>query len=382
MKFNKWTLGLAAVGAVSMASAVRADEAKLVPLNTALSSTVISGYVDVAAQYNPGDPSGKDGATAANQPWNLSNSKVDAFSLNSLVISLDKPLDESPWAAGYHVDLNWGTDAVTPVTGSPVRQAYVTLRTPVGNGIDWKIGGFDGVTGYEGNTGYSNPNYTRSYGYQVNPASELGMIGSYKIVDAVSVQAGIGNRYSGTAVGLSSKDFIGAISITAPDSLGFLKGSVLNLQTVQTADNGGVNNYSVNATLNTPVTGLKVGLAYDKVENLMVEGSDFNIFGLYTTYQATDKLGFNLRGEYLDGSYQGEEVTATVEYDLWANVVSRLEFRWDHAENGVAFNNGSGTVATPNGNTDPWTNLPINDYSNAKSTGDAFLLALNLVYKF
>ena len=26
MKFNKWTLGLAAVGAVSMASAVRADE--------------------------------------------------------------------------------------------------------------------------------------------------------------------------------------------------------------------------------------------------------------------------------------------------------------------------------------------------------------------
>ncbi len=49
MKFNKWTLGLAAVGAVSMASAVRADEApKLVPLNTALSSTVISGYVDVA----------------------------------------------------------------------------------------------------------------------------------------------------------------------------------------------------------------------------------------------------------------------------------------------------------------------------------------------
>ncbi len=57
MKFNKWTLGLAAVGAVSMASAVRADETpKLVPLQTALSSTVISGYVDVAAQYNPGDP--------------------------------------------------------------------------------------------------------------------------------------------------------------------------------------------------------------------------------------------------------------------------------------------------------------------------------------
>src|ERR1035438_6551421 len=130
MKFNKWTLGLAAVGAVSMASAVRADEAKLVPLNTAVSSTVISGYVDVAAQYNPGSPG------TANQPLGLAHT-VDGFSLNDVVVSLDKPLDESPWASGYHVDLNWGTDALAfgaNGAGAPVRQAYVTMRTPVGNG--------------------------------------------------------------------------------------------------------------------------------------------------------------------------------------------------------------------------------------------------------
>jgi hypothetical protein len=54
-----------------------------------------------------------------------------------------------------------------------IRQAYVALRTPVGNGIDWKMGAFDGVTGYESNTGYLNPNYTRSYGYMMNPASEV-----------------------------------------------------------------------------------------------------------------------------------------------------------------------------------------------------------------
>jgi len=214
MKFNKWTLGLAAVGAVSMASAVRADEAKLVPLNTAVSSTVISGYVDVAAQYNPGNAVQAD------------NNKVDNFSLNNVTVSLDKPLDESPWAAGYHVDLNAGQDAITPLNAESssgfgavgVRQAYVALRTPVGNGIDWKAGLFDGVTGYEGNTGYSNPNYTRSYGYAVNPASELGLIGSYKIIDAVTVQAGIADREydgygfgSGYSEGLSSKNFIGRL---------------------------------------------------------------------------------------------------------------------------------------------------------------------------
>ena len=49
-------------------------------------------------------------------------------------------------------------DANTLNTGSPfrpghrdfaIRQAYVALRTPVGNGIDWKIGVFDSIIGYE-----------------------------------------------------------------------------------------------------------------------------------------------------------------------------------------------------------------------------------------
>src|SRR5882672_6408166 len=48
MKFNKWTLGLAAVGVVSLASAARADE-KMSQVQTALSNTTLSGYVDVAA---------------------------------------------------------------------------------------------------------------------------------------------------------------------------------------------------------------------------------------------------------------------------------------------------------------------------------------------
>ncbi len=402
MKFNKWTLGLAAVGAVSMASAVRADEAKLVPLNTAVANTVISGYVDVAAQYNPG------GSSGFNQPVG-SWGRADGFSLNDVVVSLDKPLDESPWASGYHVDLNWGNAAINPAFDNgpgmaPVRQAYVTIRTPVGNGIDWKWGLFDGVTGYEGNTGYSNPNYTRSYGYQINPASELGFIGSYKIVDNVTVQMGMAERGTTfattgalpagqSAVGLSSKDYIAALALTAPDSWGWLKGSALNFGTVQGFDNGAVNNYSVNATIATPITGLKFGLAFDAGQTLTQLGSlgglgavgpDLSwygyVYGVYVTYQATDKLSFNVRGEYVDVSGVGrlavgglnqsvvhipniEEVTATVEYDLWANVVTRLEFRWDHGESD-GFNLFNG--AAP----------------GAPSSQENFLLALNLVYKF
>jgi len=50
MKFNKWTLGLAAVGVVSLALTVRADE-KTSTVNTALSTTTPSSYADGATQH-------------------------------------------------------------------------------------------------------------------------------------------------------------------------------------------------------------------------------------------------------------------------------------------------------------------------------------------
>src|SRR5882757_6136917 len=111
MKFNKWTLGLAAVGAVSMASAVRADEAKMSQLNTALSNTTISGVVDVGYSQQLGDVregsnhNTRNSAHFFTPPYGIGNYS-DGFSLNQVIISLDKPLDDSPWASGYHIDLN------------------------------------------------------------------------------------------------------------------------------------------------------------------------------------------------------------------------------------------------------------------------------------
>lgn len=58
MKINKWTLGLAALGLVSIPSALHAEE-KLSPLQTALSSTVISGYINTSMHWNPGTDNSK-----------------------------------------------------------------------------------------------------------------------------------------------------------------------------------------------------------------------------------------------------------------------------------------------------------------------------------
>jgi Putative beta-barrel porin-2, OmpL-like. bbp2 len=388
MKFNKWTLGLAAVGAVSLTSAVRADEAKIIPLQTALSNTTISGYVDTAVQYNAGNVASV-GDTFV--PAGTSTAKVDSFSLNDIDVAIDHPLDSTPWAAGYHIDLNWGTDAITYYGN--VRQAYVALSTPVGNGIQWKLGLQDDIIGYEGNTDASNPNYTRSVGYFLEPTTLLGLVGSYQINSMITVQGGIAEHFTGVSGGfssdseVSSKSFVGSVALTAPDSWGWVKGATLNAGLVENIYKGGADNYYAGLTMPTPWSPLKVGASFDLLSLANQTSGTFGnsqndsgwVVGLYGNYQATDKLSFNLRGEYFDltggttpesfsgtslvdysgSNGRGEELTATVQYNLWANVTSRAEFRWDHADTGVDFY-GAGD----------------------SSTANSYILALNVIYTF
>ena len=442
MKFNKWTLGLAAVGAVSMASAVRAEETPtLSPVETALSSTTISGYVSASASWQI-SPSGNNtlGSPAAAIPYQ--NGKQDTFNLDVVKVSIAKPQDESPWASGYQVDLLFGPDAVgynpsanaqttvsTTVGGTKysasgatlsdfgIKQAYVALRTPIGNGIDWKIGVFDTIIGYEVTDAGSNPNYTRSWGYAVEPTEHTGILATYKISDMFTVSAGIadtltaginnynngwGNSYFG------SKAFMGSVTFTAPSSCGWAAGSSLYAGMVygygSQNDNGtpvipnqagNQVNYYAGATLNTPWKPLTVGAAFDYVQNLYGGGDsanfhvDVTVFGLYATIKATDKLSFSARGEYAEenavnyGSDNSIELTGTMEYDLWANVISRLEVRYDHVISGT--DAGSNGYYTPNnfgvgsGNGSQLNSITGTAFPVERSSVGVYA---NLIYKF
>lgn len=401
MKINKWTVGLAAIGVVSLGSAARADE-KVNALQTTLSNTTLSGYVDTAATWRPGTDSGTGffGQSVANTPG-YSFPQNDGFSLNAVDIVLDKPEDETPWAAGYHAEFMLGPNAV-PGTG--IRQAYVTLRTPVGNGIDWKVGIWDTIIGYESSSDPLNPNYTRSYGYTIEPTTHTGILATYRLNDLVTAQAGIADSSNvkfGT-VGVnpasfeSQKAYLGDVQFTAPDGAGWMKGATLTVGAVDFAGNHttltpGSTSFYAGATLPTPVKALKLGAAFDYLDlhngGLVGNPSDDSVWtiALYSSFQATDKLVFNLRAEYLDNgntspisntlvlnsAYAGnqvEELTATVQYQLWANVISRLEFRWDHVEHGTAFGFSSTDVSATN--------------TNGTSRSNDFLLALNLIYQF
>jgi hypothetical protein len=407
MKFNKWTLGLAAVGVVSLASAARADESatKISQLNTALSNTTISGYVDVAAQFNPG---GGGGGYYATPNYSFGN-KANGINLNVVDIALDKPLDESPWASGYHVELWFGADATalgttrSPLsygnniyygnyysTSSPaaIRQAYISLRTPIGNGIDWKIGVWDTIIGYEGTTSGVNPNYSRSFGYNMEPTTHTGVLGTYKVADALTISAGLadtswlnGGYTASYNNSLYYPTVLGLVTLTAPDSFGWAKGATLTGGIINTSGSqdtgGGATSWYAGFTLPTPVSALKLGGAFDYL-NVHHGYNSWDIAG-YGTFQINDKTSFNLRAELNEGQssdFAQEEITATLQYNLWANVLTRLEFRWDHTEHGYGYQSaGSGQ---PIGSSYYYGE----NYSNGTPEKDAFLLAAQLIYTF
>src|ERR1019366_5502987 len=251
-KYNAWTLALIGAGVVSLPAMAHADEntnAVVTAVSvtnsvlTALTSTTISGYVDTSAHWNPGTGS-------ANLPVYTPNgvsgsSKADGFNLDVVALTLNKPPGEGDWGAGYNASLLFGPDAVG-YNNSPgasksdfsLKDAYVELRAPVGNGLDFKLGTFTEILGYEVYETGNNPNYTRSYGYEIEPTQLTGLIAAYQFSPALSANVGIANTWSAGIDNRafapqgpkaeSYKTFLGSLTLAGPDSMGFLSGSTLS----------------------------------------------------------------------------------------------------------------------------------------------------------
>ncbi len=302
---------------------------------------------------------------------------------------------------------------------------------PAGNGIDWQLGRWDNLLGYESSDSYKNPNYTRSYGYSVEPTEHTGLLGTYKFNDEVSLQIGVADTVTTTPVGIntregaggvfgadSTKGYVSLLTLTAPDSWGALKGSAFYVgydfgpgvgpSTTVLTHRYDRYEWYFGTTLNTPVKDLTFGASFDSIEHLdvasvmpvtiidstgaavvqpgvtapgpAVDSGYFGAYAAYASYKLTEKLTLNGRAEYafgngLSGNAMGAgsvfnkvfAATATAQYDLWANVISRLELRWDHAACGGAGSTPFGGDAATGG---------------APNKKNEVMIAANVIYKF
>ncbi len=377
MNFNQWTLGLAAAGIVSLATVAQAEESAV---NSAISGVTLSGAVETSA----GISIGRNGEL----PGRSFDGKAtqDGFNFNSARVTLEKAVSEDQFAAGFKTDFVYGADAEA-FYGNVIKQAYVALRAPVGNGIDLKLGVFDTPIGFEQFDSGSNLNFSRSYGFYLEPNHHTGLLASYKVVDALSLSAGVANSSSGNGI-LNAQDqrstheaevtFLAGATITLPEGTGALQGSTINLGVIQgkSASNFAASHdttsYYGGATINTGITGLTLGTAFDYRHQTLTATSDWAWAAAgYVGYALSEKLKLNARydlthgtsGTYFvgtvgDKSNELQSVTLTAAYDLWANVLTRLEGRWDHSMNDE----------TPFGAT-------------AKSD-NAFTIAADVIYKF
>ena len=440
MKYNQWTLALASAGVVSLSSIANADEHMANNLLNHVSKTTISGYVDTSAIWAIGEGGN------ANFPGRTNDGEdyVDGFNLNVVQLSLSSPLDESDWAAGYQVDLWLGPDSKWLASNTfggdnadlGIKQAYVHLRAPVGNGLELKMGHFDTIIGYEVGSSPSNPNFSRSYGFFIEPFQHTGILATYPLTEELSFSAGIANSYgfgiNDREGSESQKTYMASMAYELPESAGSMAGTAFYLGFVDglvagEGDESDKTSYFVGTTIPTPMEGLSLGAAFDYAqdttlshlafsrgqlgslpavgryiekhvagyladnaaafaeggltaeqiaeeglaeglaEGARIYGNNRDVWALagYLSYQMDAKSAFNARLDYvnvestvLDEDAQFLSLTGTLAHNMWENVLTRLEVRWDHSLK--------------------------SDFDSlvGDNNGDAVTVALNAVYQF
>ena len=413
---GKYCYILVGVGIFLVISGINsiAEESVKNPIQTAISGTTISGYVDISAIWKFGKGNGGTGVgnplSGGSMPGRSYDGtpKQDGINLNVVALTLSKPAVDENWSAGFNFTLLYGPDAAgyntTPavtVSDFSLKDAYVELNVPLGNGLKFKVGNFTEVLGYEVFESGKNPNYSRSYGYFIEPTQMTGILGSYMFNDIVSVVFGVANSWlpgvnaralrNGLPASEWEKTYIGMVTLTAPETAGFLKGSTLSFGVIDGLAGGASDTTSLYAGGNipTPLKNLTLGYAHDyrmTKTKYNAPSSYAHASSFYFLYSATEKLKINTRVEYAKGSantwYAVNNppgpfpetnpknellgVTTTFDYSLWANVITRLEFRWDHDLTGQRYSGVGDTNIGPFGNDDR----------------NAFSLALNVIYNF
>ena len=382
MKMNKWTVGLAAAGVVSLASTAQAEENSVL---TALSSTVISGSVE--ASY-------VGGFSASN---NMHND--GGFEANGASLDIGSPLGEGDYSASYNVGLLFGNRAgafAGDDSTQHLKTANIGMNLPFGNGVDLTLGLFDTTVGYEVEASASNPNVMRSFGYLQEPLTHTGLLAATSLTDGLSVSFALTNGFdssNGDNDGAGQLGYVLGAELAVPDSLGFLGGSTLYVGYVNGNDDGNQHTWDdastadvdesgyngddntllyIGASVNTPIEGVAIGVAYDdRVWETANGRTESDSVALYATYSLSEDASLSVRYDSGTIEFGGAEdsfdnLALTLDYSLWENVQTRLELGWE---------SGAGALGTQAAS-------QFRNVYDGGPAGNSSYFALNAFYSF
>ena len=402
----------AGTGSADQVQASAKDTKKVLQNNfveTAQKGIKLSGYVDAGYSYNfNANPQQK-----VVPRFGTDTAQAGDFNLYALKLALEKALtDENKAQAGFRADVMFGEDATyftnrdSGTTRSDntsqdsnslfLEQAYVSIRAPVGNGWDFKVGKFVSILGYEVIERPANMNITYGLLFQQFPLYYTGVLSSYRFDEYLDGKLGVVNgsntdnntTTSGQGDGVA---LLAALDVTAPGGNATWSN---NFQWSTNAENDSSLDDTQPGASSTVVGGLnessgtgytfiynswgnwapqacddKLLLAFNTVlgtanSNNSADTDPVNVSnsggttwwgaGAYLKYQFNDWFHVASRGEYLGGNNLHKissfpaysdagmslwEYTLTAGFNVIDNLLLRAEYRMDWGTNSTQNSN-------------------------------------------
>ncbi len=345
------------------------ETAPVITLPSALSGVAISGYVDATYDYNFNSP---DTRTNVGRVFDRHS---NSFNLNAAEVDLQKPVSADS-RVGFRTDLFFGNDA--EVIGSTglglttdefdLEQAYVEILVPTSNAIpglndiDLKAGKFVTLLGAEVIESKDNWNASRGllFGFAI-PFTHTGALATYTFNNGWDIAGGVVNGWDVVDDTNNDKTAIAHFGFNNI-ALGGDSSLTVSLNGVTGAEAAGDDHskrtvgdiVAIYKTPWKPLT-LMYNFDYGQEENLLVDPRSslstlvdsatwFGHAG-YARIDLNDQWSISGRGEYFNDDngvrvVSGTpatywELTGTLEYRPWKNLITRLEVRYDDSDRNV-----------------------------------------------
>jgi hypothetical protein len=334
--------------AVFVASPVGAEEKPM-------QSLMISGSVDAYYSYNFNKPTSRDNIDGFDANFDFYH---NSFSLSQAEVVIDKPASEPGWG-GYRLDLAFGPTnewvhgcSEFGCTGTEpersfrnLQQAYLTYATPWGPKVDF--GKFVTHMGAEVIESQYNWNYTRGVLFaKTIPYYQAGLKVAVPINDMFFVNGYALNGWNNVIENNGKKTFGATVGITPIPQLPILLNWIgpedaFGLEGIQ------VYEAIVSFNLNDNIS-FMVDYVMGDADDAAGDGVGYSGFAGYARWKM-DPFAIALRYEMLDDEdallfgavdpTTGEPldntistVTLTGETAVWTNLLARIEYRMDSAD--------------------------------------------------
>ena len=299
----------------------------------------VSGFIDGYYSYNFNKPSGR---TNVLRNFDTRNNE---FALNLAELAFEKKPDADS-RVGFRLDLDYGpaTDMVHAAepggkeTYKVIQQAYGSYLAPIGSGLQIDVGKFVTMHGAEVIETKDNWNYSRGllFAWAI-PYYHMGLRANYTFNSKARAMAMIVNGWNNVEENNGGKTYGFMLGLNPTPKLAIVQNYMFGPE--QANDDQHKRNLS--DTTITYTVNPKVALManYDYGFDHLTAGGRVHWQGIatYLRFSPTKRVSFTPRFEFFDdhdgfstGTAQRlKEFTATGEYRLRPNFITRFEYRTD-----------------------------------------------------